>query len=85
MIYGRGGISECTAFSSLSMFYKLSISLVSMLFLLYPFFTDTSIELCGYVVFNFCLHGCALMFIRMKNVTNKVVEKNETSFIRISD
>jgi len=84
MMYGRVGITERTAFSSPSRFCRLSISQVSIFSLVYPVFTDTSIEFHGYVIFNFCLHGYELMFIGMKNVSNEVVEKNEKGFIRIS-
>lgn len=76
MMYGRVGITERTAFSSPLRFCKLSISQVSIFFLLYPVFTDTSIEFYGYVIFNFCLRGYELVFIGMKIVSNKVKEKN---------
>jgi len=77
MMYGRVGITGRTAFSSPSRFCRLSISQVSIfsLVLVYPVFTDTSTEFHGYVIFNFCLHGYELVFIGMKNVSNKVVEK----------
>jgi hypothetical protein len=42
-------------------------------------------EFYGYVIFNFCLHWYELLFIGMKNVSNKVVEKYESGFVRISD
>jgi len=85
MMYGRVGITGRTAFSSPSRFCRLSISQVSIFSLVYPVFTDTSTEFHGYVIFNFCLRGYELVFIGMKNVSNKVVEKNESGFIRISD
>lgn len=85
MMYGRVGITERTAFSSPSRFCRLSISQVSIFSFVYPVFADTSIEFYGYVISNFCLHGHELVFIGMKNVSNKVVEKNEPGFVRISD
>jgi hypothetical protein len=85
MMYGRVGITERTAFSSPSRFCRLSISQVSIFSHIYPVFTDTSIEFYGYVIINFCLHGYELVFIGIKNVSNRVVEKNEAGFFLISD
>lgn len=85
MMYGRVGITERTAFSSPSRFCRLSISQVSVFSLVYPVFTDTSIEFYGYVIFNFCFARTRTGVYRNEKCFEQSLEKNETGFVRISD